>query len=215
MINYILQEVPDITGEGKRNVYPKFVQHNMIDYDSFVKRVCDVERAFNETAVKGVIESVSRQLIEHLSMGHAVKIDGIGVFSLSLEFYDDKPTEITDEKDKMMYRGVRVRDWTLKTDPDTLQRLRRKTKCNRAESGVRKLKKNPFTLEQRIANALKVIDTKGFLTLADYVMANHICRTSASVELKRICAMPGSRITATGQGSHKVWVRRDELERLG
>jgi len=212
MINYILQEVPDITGEGKRKVYPKFVQNNMIDFESFVKRVCDVERAFNETAVKGVIESVAKQLVEHLAMGHAVKIDGIGVFSLSLEFIDQKPTEITDEKDKMMYRGVRVKDWTLKTTPETLQQLRRKAKCNRAESGVRQLRKNPFTLEQRIANALKVIDTKGYMTLADYVTANHICRTSASKELKRICAQPDARITTTGQGSHKIWVRVGEKD---
>lgn len=209
MINYILQEVPDITGKDKRKVYPKFVLNNQINFDSFVKRLCDVERAFSETTVKSVIQAVGRQLVEHLSMGHSVKLDGIGVFSISLEFYDDKPTEITDENDKMMYRGVRVRDWTLKTEPETLRQLRRKTKCSRMESGVRKLTKNQLTLEQRIENVLKVIDSKGFLTIADYVIANHVCRSSASTELKRICAMADSPITTTGQGSHKVWIRRE------
>ena len=73
---------------------------------------------------------------------------------------------------------------------------------------VNRLKKNTLTLEERIENALRIIDRKGFMTLTDYVIANHICRSSASVELRKICSMGGSKIQSSGQGSHKIWIRR-------
>lgn len=210
MINYVLQEAPDVSKSGKKVVYPKFMLNHQIDYESFLKSLRNYYPHCSEALVQSVIGSVVEHLLTYLSMGHSVKIDGIGVFSLTLEFSDDKPTELSSEKDQMKYRKVRVKNWTLKTDPDTLKKLRQKTECQRAEPGVNRQKKNALSLEERIENALRIIDRKGFMTLTDYVIANHICRSSASVELRKICKMAGSQIQASGRGSHKVWVRRRE-----
>ena len=160
--------------------------------------------------VHSVVSSVVEHILTYLSEGHSVKIDGLGVFSLSLEFSDDKSTEMKDEKDRMKYKKVRVKNWTLKTDPDTLKKLRQKTECQRAEAGVNRQNNNALSLEERISNALRLIDRNGFMTLSDYVIANHICRSSASVELKKICSMADSPICGSGRGSHKVWIRRRE-----
>ena len=37
---------------------------------------------------------------------------------------------------------------------------------------------------------------------------NNLSRTSASEELKRICADPEGLLESKGRGSHKVWVKR-------
>lgn len=210
MINYLLQEAPDVSKSGKKVVYPKFILNHQIDYESFLKSLRNYYPHCSEPLVQSVVSSVVEHMLTYLSMGHSVKIDGLGVFSLSLEFSDDKPTEMKDEKDQMKYRKVRVKNWTLKTDPDTLKKLRQKTECQRAEPGVNRQKKNALSLEERISNALQIIDRNGYMTLTDYVIANNICRSSASVELKKICKMAGSQIQASGRGSHKVWVRRRE-----
>lgn len=208
MIKYLLQEAPDVSKSGKKVVYPKFILNHQIDYESFLKSLRNYYPHCSESLVQSVIGSVVEHILTYLSMGHSVKIDGLGVFSLTLEFSDDKPTELSSVKDQMKYRKVRVKNWTLKTDPETLKKLRQKTECERAMPDVNRLKKNTLTLEERIENALRIIDRKGFMTLTDYVIANHICRSSASVELRKICSMAGSKIQSSGQGSHKIWIRR-------
>lgn len=192
---------------GKKVVYPKFILNHKIDYESFLKTLRSYSPQCNEALVQTVIGSVVEHMLSYLAMGHSVKIDGLGVFSLSLEFCDDKPKEMMDEKDKMKYRKVRVKNWTLKTDPDTLRKLRDKTVCQRAMADVNRQPSNRLTLEKRISNALRLIDRHGFMTLGDYASANNLCRSSASVELKKICSMTDSPIKAVGAGSHKVWVR--------
>ena len=71
-----------------------------------------------------------------------------------------------------------------------------------------KLKKNLFTPEERIANALQIIDSKGFFTLSEYAQANNLSRTVASKELAALTADHTSPIETSGRGTHKVWVRR-------
>ena len=73
---------------------------------------------------------------------------------------------------------------------------------------MRKLRKQKFTQEERIANALKVIDRSGFITLNDYAVINEMNRTTASQELHNLCSDPSCPIDSTGRGSHKVWTRR-------
>ena len=53
---------------------------------------------------------VADMLVNVLSMGYNVNLEGIGTFSLSLGFEDDKPTEMQGEEDKMAYRKVGVKD---------------------------------------------------------------------------------------------------------
>ena len=75
-------------------------------------------------------------------------------------------------------------------------------------AGVKVIRKEIYTREQRIARALKVIDENGFIGLTDYAAINNLSRTAASLELKEICADDNAPIRSMGQHSHKVWVRR-------
>ena len=47
--------------------------------------------------------------------------------------------------------------------------------------------------------------------LTDYAAINNLSRTSASEELKRICADPEGALDTKGRVSHKVWVKRVRL----
>ena len=127
------------------------------------------------------------------------------------EFIDDKPTEIQEEGDRMLYRRVGVKDINFKTAPEMMRSLQMRTKFERVMTGARLLKKNLYTLEQRIENALAIIDEKGHITLGEYAKVNNLSRTTASKELAKISSDPNMPIDYTGQASHKIWIRRKRV----
>ncbi|MCI6524174.1 MAG: hypothetical protein MR448_12295, partial [Parabacteroides sp.] len=157
---------------------------------------------------RAVLMNLSDTLKRMLSLGYTVKVDELGTFSLSLDFDDDKPKVMQQADDKMAYRHVTVKNVNFKVDPSWLKDLRNETELEREMSGVKVIKKQLFTLEQRIERALAVIERDGFIGLTDYAAINNLSRTSASQELKIICANPDGPLDTKGRGSHKVWVKR-------
>ena len=153
---------------------------------------------------------VEEILVEMLSMGYNVNLEGLGTFSLSLGFEDDKPTEMQGDDDKMTYRKVGVRDVNFKASPDFIKSVKQETDrdLERDMGGVKLILKKKYTREQRIARALDVIDENGFIGLTDYAYINNLSRTAASLELKEIDHDETVPIRSVGRHSHKVWVRR-------
>ena len=208
MAKYKLQELPDMNDSGKRKVYPKMVINRTLNTKDLIEKMKLYRRAFSPSIIEGVVMDLEDMLVDMLSMGYNVKLDGIGTFSLSLGFEDDKPTEIQEEGDKMTYRKVGVKGVNFKVAPEMLKEIHRNTDLERDMAGVTVLKKQLYTLEERIARALQVIERNGFITLTDYAYINNMNRNSASKELKEITNDKSSPINCQGSGSHKVWVKR-------
>ena len=208
MAKYKLQEMPDMDESGKRRVYPKMVINRTLDTKELIEKMKLYRRAFSPSIIEGVVTDLEDMLVEVLSMGYNVKLDGIGAFSLSLGFEDEKPTEIQEEGDKMLYRKVGVKGVNFKVAPEMVKRIRRETDLERDMGGVTVLKKKLYTREERIARALQVIERNGYITLTDYAYINNLNRCTASKELREITSDKSSPIDGRGSGSHKVWVKR-------
>lgn len=208
MAKYKLQEMPDMDESGKRRVYPKMVINRTLDTKDLIEKMKLYRRAFSPSIIEGVVMDLEDMLVEVLSMGYNVKLDGIGAFSLSLGFKDEKPTEIQEEGDKMLYRKVGVKGVNFKVAPEMVKRIRRETDLERDMGGVTVLKKKLYTREERIARALQVIERNGYITLTDYAYINNLNRCTASKELREITSDKSSPIDGRGSGSHKVWVKR-------
>lgn len=208
MAKYKLQELPDMQGEGKRKVYPKMVINRTLNLEDLTEKMKSHHRAFSPSTIEAVVMDLEDMMVEVLSMGYNVKLDGIGTFSLSLGFEDEKPTEMQEEGDKMLYRKVGVKNVNFKVDPEMLLQLRKETDLEREMSGVKVIKKNLFSKEERIARALQVIERDGYITLTDYAHINNLSRTAASAELKEITSDANSPIDWRGNGSHKVWIKK-------
>ena len=123
MPKYTLQEMSDMHKKGERRVYPKLDVYRLLDTDDFVKRMVSYERAIPASIIKAVLSGLSDTLKRVLSEGYTVKIDELGVFSLSLDFADDKPKVMQEENDKMAYRRVQVKNVNFKVDPQLLKQL--------------------------------------------------------------------------------------------
>ena len=212
MAKYKLQEMPDVHNTGKRKVYPKMVTNRTLSRKEFVKKMQGYHRGISESTTEAVLMDVADMLVNVLSMGYNVNLEGIGTFSLSLGFEDDKPTEMQSEDDKMTYRKVGVKDINFKASPEFLKSVKHKTDrdLERDMGGVKVIRKQLYSREERIARALEMIETNGLITLSDYACINNLSRTAASLELKEITADRTSPIDSTGSGSHKVWVKRKE-----
>lgn len=209
MPKYKLQEMPDVRQTGERRVYPKLNAYRLLDAEEFIEKMHSYDRAISPSVIRAVLMNLSDTLKKMLSQGYTVKVDELGTFSLSLDFDDEKPKVMQQADDKMAYRHVTVKNVNFKVDPSLLKDLRYETELEREMSGVKVIKKQLFTLEQRIERALAVIERDGFIGLTDYAAINNLSRTSASQELKLICANPVGPLETKGRGSHKVWVKRN------
>ena len=212
MTKYKLQEMPDVHNTGKRRVYPKMVTNRTLSRKEFVKKMQGYHRGISESTTEAVLMDVADMLVEMLSMGYNVNLEGIGTFSLSLGFEDDKPTEMKGEDDKMAYRKVGVKDINFKASPELLKSVKHETDrdLERDMGGVKVIRKQLYSREERIARALEMIEANGLITLSDYAYINNLSRTAASLELKEITVDRTSPIDSMGSGSHKVWVKRKE-----
>lgn len=212
MAKYKLQEMSDVHHTGKRKVYPKMVVNRTLSRKEFIERMQGYHRGISASTTEAVLMDVEEILVEMLSMGYNVNLEGLGTFSLSLGFEDDKPTEMQGDDDKMTYRKVGVRDVNFKASPDFIKSVKQVADrdLERDMGGVKLILKKKYTREERIARALDVIDENGFIGLTDYAYINNLSRTAASLELKEITADRNSPIGSMGSGSHKVWVKRKE-----
>ncbi len=210
MVKYKLQEMADVHNTGKRKVYPKMVTNRTLSRKEFVERMQGYHRGISPSTTEAVLMDVEDMLVQMLSMGYNVNLEGLGTFSLSLGFEDDKPTEMQGDDDKMIYRKVGVKNINFNASPEFVKAVKRETDrdLERDMGGVKVIRKQLYTQEERIVRALKVIEDNGVLTLGEYAYINNLSRTAASLELKAITSKEASPIQSKGSGSHKVWVKR-------
>lgn len=222
MANYVLQELPEGMTRSEKTLYPKMQTYSMHDYETVLKNMRVYGGSFSTGTMRGVIEALVQTMEAWMPLGHTIKIDGLGVFSLSLGFDTSTASEreIAQEQrksrsgkgeEKTKYRHVCIKSINFKPDPELLKRLNDKATFERADSKVKTAVKSKLSREERIAEALAIIDKNGYMTLTEYVSATNLSRTAASCDLKDLAADSTSGITTRGSHSHKVWVKRAEV----
>lgn len=145
----------------------------------------------------------------YLPMGHTMKIDNLGVFSLALEFADEKAENVAQQETsepKTKYHHVKVKGVNFKVDKKLIKAINKENTFERTSSNA--VSRSPYTPEERQQRALQHINKHSFITLQDYANLNHLSRSAASRELSKLTSSPTSPIASNGAGSHKFWVRR-------
>lgn len=214
MANYVLKELPEEMADGKKIVYPKMQTYSLHDYESVIKHMHDYAGNLSEGIIRAVFDAFTSVMESWMPMGHTIKIDGLGVFSLSLGFDTSTPSEKemqhnsdSEKESKTSYRHVCIKGINFKPDAELIKKLNSQTTFNRAETNVVIPQRTKLSYEERIAKAKTIINQLGYMTLTDYAIATEQSRTAASNDLKSIVADAASGITTRGSGSHKVWVK--------
>ena len=209
MANYVVKEMPAGMGNGKKGrKFPKMQVYTEFDYDKVVELVHTNSPAFSQATIRGVLDTLGVVMKNYLPMGHTMKIDNLGVFSLSLEFTDEKAEkdaqQETSESQKK-YHHVRVKGVNFKVDKKLVDDINKENTFERITGNT--TSPSPYSHEERLQRALTHIDKHGFITLQEYANLNRLSRSEASRELSKLVADPNSGIKTKGAGSHKVWVR--------
>ena len=211
MANYVIKEMPTGMGNGSEGkTFPKMQVYTEFDYDKVIELVHTNSPAFSEATIRGVLDTLAVVMKSYLPLGHTMKIDNLGVFSLSLEFADDK--EETDSQSnaqetgsKSKYHHVRVKSVNFKVDKKLVDGINKENSFERISGNP--ITRSPFSIEERLQRALQHIDRHAFITLQEYANLNRLSYSSASRELAKLVSDSQSGIKAKGAGSHKVWVR--------
>ena len=213
MANYVLQELPEEMTNGKKVVYPKMQTYSLHDYETVIKHMRTYAGNISDGLIRAVFDALASTMQSWMPLGHNIKIDGLGVFSLSLGFDTSTPSEKAIDKSqqngddpKTKYRHICIKDINFKPDPELLKEMNRQATFDRMSTDVVVPQRTKFTREERLAKARAIIEANGFMTLSDFAIATGQCRASASNDLKRLVADASSGITTRGSHSHKVWI---------
>ena len=214
MAKYVLQELPEEMSDGKKIVYPKMQTYSLHDYETVIEHMRDYSANISSGMIKAVFDALVSTMKSWMPMGHNIKIDGLGVFSLTLGFDESSPSEKAaienaDDNPKTKYRHVCIKGINFKPDPKLLLALNKEATFERSEANVQVAQKTKLSLEERLEKAKAIIAKNGFMTLYDYANATHQSRSVASKDLRQIVADPNSGITTRGSHSHKVWIVDD------
>ena len=210
MANYVIKEMPAGMGNGKKGrTFPKMQIYTEFDYEKVVELIHTNSPAFSQATIRGVLDTLGVVMKNYLPMGHTMKIDNLGVFSLSLEFADEKAENVAQQETsepKTKYHHVKVKGVNFKVDKKLIKAINKENTFERTSGNA--ASRSPYTPEERQQRALQHIDKHGFITLQDYANLNHLSRSAASRELSKLTSSPTSPIAPKGSGSHNFWVRR-------
>ena len=189
--------------------------YSLHDYETVIDHMRDYAGSISEGMIRAVFDALVSVMESWMPMGHNIKIDGLGVFSLTLGFDDSSPSEKealknVDDNPKTKYRHVCIKGINFKPDQKLLQALNKEATFERSEADVQVPQKTKLSREERLARAKAIIEKNGFMTLYDYANATRQSRSVASKDLRQIVADPTSGITTHGSHSHKVWIAKDE-----
>ena len=215
MAKYILKEMAEGMADGHKALYPKMQTYSLHDYETVIEHMRDYAGSFSEGTIRGVFDALVSVMKSWMPMGHNIKIDGLGVFSLTLGFDESSPSEKealknADDNPKTKYRHVCIKGINFKPDQKLLQALNKEASFERGETDVQVPQKTKLSREERLEKAKAIIAKNGFMTLYDYANATHQSRSVASKDLRQIVADPTLGITTRGSHSHKVWIARVE-----
>ena len=174
---YIKREIPDLNGTGRTQACYK-MELTPMTFQDFVT-LCHREGGMDESQILGALSLVSEKLALCMAEGFSVKLDGIGTFNARLGVRDDMLQDAFEKGETSRNaQSIIVKGVSYRADKDLI----RKTSCNCTleRGGESRLKKSPFTLEERIRKACEFLKVNHFMKVPDYVQLTGLSRTTAA-----------------------------------
>ena len=157
MANYVVKEMPAGMGNGKKGrIFPKMQVYTEFDYDKVVELIHINSPAFSQATIRGVLDTLGVVMKSYLPLGHTMKIDNLGVFSLSLEFADNQedsedPQEAQEPSSKKKYHHVRVKGVNFKVDKKLVEDINKENTFERTTGNP--TAPSPYSHEERLQRA--------------------------------------------------------------
>ena len=208
MATYEMQESNLPGKDGERVLFPRMRLWGQMDLDEITKNICRAS-TFTPGDVKGMVQALSEEIARGMAEGRSVKIDGIGVFTPALGLREGFERETGKEGERRRNAtSICVSRIHFRADKELLQETA--SHC-RLERSTRKFRKSStrYTPEERLRLAKEYLETRPYLTVANYAALTGLLRDTARKELNNWVEDKSSGIGSSGRGTHKVYVRRE------
>lgn len=125
MAKYILKEMAEGMADGHKTLYPMMQTYSLHDYETVIDHMRDYAGSLSKGTIRAVFDALASVMESWMPMGHNIKINGLGVFSLTLGFDESSPSEKAalknaDDDPKTKYRHVCIKGINFKPDPKLL-----------------------------------------------------------------------------------------------
>ena len=206
MAKYIKQEMPDLNKMGEKKAYYRMETSRRVSMDEFVEAISKPGHGITPGEAKQVLGQAASTLAQLLSEGCAVVIDGIGTFKATVGVRDDKEQDaFAEDKPQRNAQSIEVNGVHYKMDRQLVRNISSQCTLVRGKQG--RIKRSPYTLEERISRAIAYIEERGYLVVRDYAALNELSVSTATIELRKLRSDASSGIRAIGKRNALMYVK--------
>ena len=199
--------MPDLNRMGENKAYYRMETSRRVSMEEFVDTIAMPGHGITAAEAKQVLGQAAHTLALLLSEGCVVTIDGIGTFKATIGVRDDKEqdTFAADEPQRNA-QSIEVNGVHYKVDKRLVHDIN--VQCTLERGRQSRIKRSPYTLEERISRAISYIEEHEFLTVKDYAELNGLSISTASIELRKLRKDTSSGLRAIGKRSGLMYVKR-------
>lgn len=207
MAEYQMQELTLPNEDGKKVLYPRMKIWGQVDLDYLAAHI-NYASTFTRGDIIGLVKALTQAIAREMGEGHSVKVDGLGVFTPSLglrEGVERESGEPGGQKRNAM--SICVQNINFRADKEFIQETGAHCRLDRSKWKFQR-SSGRYTAEQRLKLAQEYLEQHPLLRVRDYCQLTGLLRNAAARELKLWSETPESGIDHTGQGSHRVYIKR-------
>ena len=207
MAKYIKQEFKSINDDSENKAYYRMETSRRVTMAEFVKEISTPGHGISEATAVQVLSQAATSLARLMAHGCAVTIDGIGTFKATLGVSEDKEMDafVANEPQRNA-QSIEVNGVHYRADKALVKAVR--SQCTLERGKQSRIKRSPYTLEERICRAINYIEEHGYMRTRDYAELNELSLSTATVELRKVRKEEASGIKAIGRGSSLIYVKR-------
>ena len=207
MAKYIKQEFKSINNEGEASAYYRMETSRRVTMAEFIKEISIPGHGISEATAMQVLNQAATSLARLMAHGCAVTIDGIGTFKATIGVCKDKEQDtFVADKPQRNAQSIEVNGVHYHADKALVKAVR--CQCTLERGTQSRIKRSPYTLEERIGRAIAFIEEHGYMRTRDYANLNELSLSTATVELRKVRKEESSGIKAIGRGSSLIYVKR-------
>ena len=194
---YVMQEAVDLNNEGKTLRYPRMVMEQCCETDELARWVAS-GTTYGEGEVRGILSEVARWMALTMAQGRSVRLEGLGLFTPALGLRRGKEREEADgSTGRRNASSIRVSRIHFRADRELVRATDRHCVLERASGqGRRSVSKYRSPPPHRRRSHLPPPPGKN--------------SRRPPPGPRRWYQTPGTGIGASGFGTHRVYVKREE-----
>lgn len=202
-----MQEMRNLHKEGETLLYPRMVIDGCCETEELVEMITKGS-TLRKGEVMASLQLIADGMATLMAHGRSVRIEGIGLFTPSLSLKDGKEREgINDDTSRRNAQSIEIGNINFRAERSLIHDTN--SQCNlQRQKGDWRCNRSKYSPEERLALALKYLESNPTLTIGEYKELTGLSHTAAGQELKKWASTPESGIYFKGRGSHKVYVKR-------